>query len=72
MGSILKGRGFKCVREISFCRFTVEQGQRVLAAKRRKSTAHCVSRGCKWEMIQPQRGEREKFSLWIRFVSDPF
>jgi hypothetical protein len=51
MGSVSKGRGLKCVREISCCRFRVEQGQRLLAAKQRKSTAHGVSRGCKWEMI---------------------
>jgi hypothetical protein len=31
----------------------VEQGRRFLAAKRRKNTAHGVSRGYKWEMIQP-------------------
>jgi hypothetical protein len=67
MGSVSKGRGLKCVREISCCRFRVEQGQRLPAAKRRKSSAHGVSRGCKREMIQPPRGEREKFSLWIRF-----
>ena len=36
----------------------MEQGQRFLAAKRRKNKAHGVSRGYKWEMIQPQRGER--------------
>jgi hypothetical protein len=30
---VLKGRRFKCVREISLWRFRVEQGQQFLAAK---------------------------------------
>jgi hypothetical protein len=55
---ILKGRGFQRVREISFSRFRVEQGQRFLAAKRRKNAAHGASRGYMCELIQPQRGER--------------
>ena len=67
MGSVLKGRGFKCVREISCCRFRVEQGQRLLAAKRRKSSAHGVSRGCKREMIQPPKGRKREV-----LIVDPF
>jgi hypothetical protein len=49
------------VREISLCRFRVEQGQRFLAAKRRKNTAHGESPGYKWEMIHPN-GAKEEFS----------
>ena len=51
-------QGSLCVREILLWRFSVEQALLSLAAKRRKNTAHGESRGNKWEMIQPQRGER--------------
>jgi hypothetical protein len=34
-------------------------GQRFLAAKRRKNTAHGVSRGYKWEMTQPPTGRKK-------------
>jgi hypothetical protein len=50
------------VREISLCRFRVDKASGFLAAKRRKNTARGVSRGFKWEMIQPQRGERGVFT----------
>ena len=48
----------QCVREISGFESTVEQQRPLLAAKRRKIAAHGASRGTKWEMIEPRRGER--------------
>ncbi len=40
------------------CRVAVEWNSRFSAAKRRKNTAHGVSRGFKWKRNKPQRGER--------------
>ena len=47
------------VRENSSPEAAVEQSSQLLAAKRRKNGAHGVSRGSKWEMRKPHRGERK-------------
>ncbi len=45
------------VRDSDF-RVAVEWTLSFLAAERRQSEAHGVSRGSKWEMNKPRRGER--------------
>src|SRR5208283_92760 len=46
----------------------------ISAAKRRKIRAHGVSRGCKWETIEPRRGERRVLTHtsegWLLFPQE--